>query len=458
MDTDVITSSPDTAAESNSSLDAAFDALPSSPAADQSSGTQQDDTGDVPPIPQGDEQSEPAAEGQDKPQQVEEGVFSDGKGFRVSKDRMDDFQKWKSMGEQVIALAPSLDHIKQYRDNASDFRALDIDFQNGAADDASMDKFLDFWQGSMENDPAKQARLQAAFVKMADRIPDRLRQVNPQAYVALQQKMLDTKALREQNPEGYGKVQGEVVRAALDAKYLEAAQKNDVEMFRQLQWADYHQTGKYYKSMLEVPRPDPLMTEKQTLDLQRSELEKRTQTFEQQQQDGRVKIWEHHKELLGNAERTGMDSLITDALKPALGRYNEQALEQFKVAIAANVEQQLRADYTWHRDRQIDLDQLGRDTLERLKNGQKLQDLKPRGDEYINEYLRVARPLVQRIAAQVVSAKTSSLVKQSQEKHDRLKASQKPGTAGGGTPTARPVTGPNMTMEQKLDALLAPVR
>lgn len=458
--TPAITPMPDAVAEPNTSLDAAFDALSATPdTTEQTDETQPDSTGEVQPIPEKEADAAEVADGTEKPQQVEDGVVTDGKGFRVSKERMEDLQGWRKLGEEVMSIAPSIHHLRQMRDASSDFRALGIDFQNGAADDKSMDRFLDFWQGTGSEDPTERAKLQAAFVRMADRIPDRLKQVDPRAYVALQQKMLDTKALREQNPDGYKTVQADVLRSALDVKYLEAVQKGDQKMFEKLQWAEYLlNDGNFYKDMLSVPRPDPLMTERQKLDARSQEIEKRTQTFEQQQQDARVKTWERQKDLIGNAEKVKLDELITEALKPAVGRYNDEAIQQFKVAIAANVEQQLRNDYTWYRDHEMDLDQLGRDTLERLKNNQKLSDLKPRADEYVNEYARVARAFVQRTAAQVVSAKTSSLVKQSQEKHQRLASSQKPGTAGGGTPTARPITSPTQTMEQKLDALLASVR
>lgn len=98
----------------------------------------------------------------------------------VSKECLEALYGWRHIALEVLRIAPNMHSLKLMRDAAESLCRMEADFNKGATDDAAMDKFLSYWSGETATDPIERANLQAAFVKMTERVHKHLPKVTIQ--------------------------------------------------------------------------------------------------------------------------------------------------------------------------------------------------------------------------------------------------------------------------------------
>lgn len=466
-----------TGASFDSAFDAAFDT--SSTAGGDSVSGQQQEAGAEQPSPtspspaeaeevQPVEQQKQPQDGEQPQEQTEEGVTAEGKGYRVGKERFTQFRDAEKAFNEVVKLipswltqgqAPTIQHMRDMRDAASSFRTLQTHYTSGNQQNTS--EVLDFLSGTHANNAAAQLQFRQGFARLAEQIPDRLQQIDPQAYAKLQAKFADPDQLRQANPDAFKTVETSVLRSRIDVLYQKALESGNAEDFKNAQWVDHLLTDKYYRSHAEIPRVDPEAQRLKQFAEREKAFNEKTQSFEQQQEQARESTWSQVAANLQASEDSGLSQLTQSALKNAKGAegLTQETLGAIGSAVAARVREQLKQDWVWSRDREVDLDEMRNGVHTRLKGNQRLADMKPQLDAHIQEFFRVAAPIVRAEVARLVSAKSKQVIAQNGAQTERLQnGQQKRGTAGGGVQTSRPVTNANMTMEQKLDALLAGIK
>ena len=452
----------------DSALDSAFDALanPGSTAdAGAVSGEQegeQEQAAEPDDTLAGTEEVQPGQEAGQQPEQQEqpeEGVTPEGKGYRVAKERFENLRASEKAVDALIKMGvPTIQHVQALQAASTGFRELQHDL--ALARPESTAKVLDFLSGSNVQDPAIQASFKAGFVQLAQQIPDRLAQLDPAAYKAMQAKFLGSDGLREGNPEAFGKLEQSIVRAKVDSLYQKALETGQPKDFQDAQWADHMLTGRYYQNLNEVPRADPQAQRLKELETREKAIRDQQATVEQQQQTAREQTWSQISDNITKSEDTGLQQIVNEVLGKAAKAnpqvYDEQVVASLGKAILAEVREELNQDWTFKNDRRIDLSELEQAAHARMKANQRLDDLRPQIDNLRNALLHRASPLIRAAAARYVSAKGKQAVAQNQQQTTRLQASQqKRGAAGGGTQTTRKVTTDGMSMEQKIDAWTA---
>jgi hypothetical protein len=181
----------------------------------------------------------------------------DGKAYLVPKAELAQVQAARAFHEGVSRIFPTTESAQSAYGKASDFRMMENDWMNGSA--ASIDDVLSHWAGRNHADnPAVQAQYARSFAVMAQRMPEMLKQTNPQAYRAL----LGGIAQIPGTLGADGQITwGDAVRPAsgllLDAveiAYGNAAQTQNPMDLRRAQELDYAVTGTFKE---QLPRLDP---------------------------------------------------------------------------------------------------------------------------------------------------------------------------------------------------------
>ncbi len=110
-------------------------------------------------------------------------VSEDGKAYLVPKSQMSDITGMREYSTAVQEWFPTVSDAQSARDMSTDFRSMQLDYETGAPE--SIDRALNFWAGANAQDPYTRQRFQESFATMAQRAPQMLQQINPQAHQQL---------------------------------------------------------------------------------------------------------------------------------------------------------------------------------------------------------------------------------------------------------------------------------
>lgn len=367
------------------------------------------------------ESPEPPAEEATEQEDTEFRASRNGKGYVVPRERLNNLIAANKALEEIREIAPTVNHVKTWREGATMFRRMEADFIEGGPED--FNAFVDFWSGGAAGDnPALLAKMQAGFTKLAEAIPERLQRVNPQAYQGLQDRFIGEQT---------------------EALYQRAAETGDKQDLYRAQMFDWAKTGAYREAG-QLPKADPLAARKRELDLQEKAITERAQKEHDRQ-------WGNIHNQIQQDRRNATEAILDKVLEPAKGRFSDVQLESFRKAVRADLEEALKSDSPWSWDDQVDLRAIESAARQAFKGGTAAR-LGPQVKAYNDAYLAKARPIIERAASKLVGSATASKIAEGKANRDKLASSQKKGGGAPGAPAARAATKPPTSHSEAFDA------
>lgn len=321
-------------------------------------------------------------------------LSDDGKSYVVPKTEFSNYSGMKEYTGKVQARFPTVADAESAYFASSDFRAMQQDFMY--PDQGTMERVLNFWSGGDAQDPGVRQQMQQSFAQMATRMPDMLRQINPQAYSQLSDNL---------------------VSGTIQAAYAKAAQTGDPADFQRAQFLDWGKTGQY---KTELPKTDPQAEQRRqeqarSQDLERREsamLERDFKTYSQAQMDG--------------AKWTAMRSEIDKVLEPVKGKYDAEEFADIRASVERKLLETLQSDQEWARNHSGERRALESEYKRLWKSGQDPAAMNNRVKGYINDLMVRARLLLPSIAAPRLQKATARAVAKTQPKQAQARTQQPP--------------------------------
>lgn len=351
----------------------------------------------------------PAEDAVEQPEEVDsdadpEEEFIDEAGrkrYHVKPERMKGFVQAKNFMRAVEEYVPTVEAAKELHANASDFRAMQIEFQSGEPE--AVGKFLDFWGSSPEGLNALTTELPAYLAKAG----------NNQALQALEQR-----------------ISGALVSRA----YSKAAQTGDAGDLYRAQSMDFAHNGKYrFKTVDEIPKRQPQQDAQTELQRREQEINRQHETFVN------ARWADFDKQALTGAKDTALDSEIEKAFAPVKASYPPAVLSALKREAKAGVEDALKKTFEWSRNHDLEARDIQRDFTRALK-ANKPTNVEPRATALVNDYKSRAARVLPSIVKPLIADATKSVVERSTATHQKLAAgAQKTAPGGGGKPAPRSI-------------------
>lgn len=250
-------------------------------------------------------------------------LTEDGAAYMVPKAELPTLTAHKQYAESVQNRFPTVNDAELGYLESSDFRTMRADYLNGQEGD--IDAVLGYWAGQDHTDPNLRAQFQQSFAKMAERLPQTLQKVNPQAYT---------------------KLSDGIIHAHIAALYGRAAQTgnaDDLLAAQRFEWGmanadqgrlldpERYNTGKPSQAK---SAPDPLSGREQELQTRESELLNRDWTS-------------FNKTSLDGPKWTGFYAEIDKALAPLEKQYQPLVFSALKEKIGKELIGKLQQDRAW---------------------------------------------------------------------------------------------------------------
>ena len=238
----------------------------------------------------------------------------DGKSYLIPKNDFASIQGIQKYHTAVSQLYPTPQDAHVSFEHASNFRQISNDWITGG--EPQIDAVMNYFAGG-DHAPGSpiQQKFQQSFAKMAERMPQVLQRLNPQAHDAMRQSMVQSlvtdayeKAALQQRPEDFN----------ADGSPKEGSP------FRLAQEMDFGLTGKY---QTELKKIDPQARAQQ-------DFERRQQEFNGQRTAMQTsQLGEFNKAHLEGAKFNEAGSLIDRTLAPIKSRYTDIAYGDLRSGI-----------------------------------------------------------------------------------------------------------------------------
>lgn len=389
-------------------------------------------------------EAEPEAEEQAEPEQAEdtgeyddlpseedseidpESIDLEGRNhYRVPPSRMKTFVQAKNFQNAIADIAPTVEAVQQLHQSASDFRAMQIEFQAGTPEAAG--KFLEFWAGSPEGIGA-----------VTQQLP---------VYLAERAQAGDQQALRTLT-----NLETMVHAADINRLYDQAAKTGDATDLWKAQMQDYLRNGKHrYETVQAIPRQDPAQVQRQ----QQQQREQALNARENQQIQNQWQSFD--KQYLNGAKETSLQQEIEKAFAVVKGKYPEGVLSALKREAQAKVAEGLKSSFEWNRNHNLEAGDIQRDFANSLRANRPTKDVEPRANALVNDYRARAARLLPGIVKPLIAGQTERIVAESKATHQKLAAgAAKSAPGGSGRPAPRSITDRTnwKTASEGLEALL----
>lgn len=226
----------------------------------------------------------------------------DGKSYLIPKT---DFQSIKGVQQyhtQVSQLFPTPQEAQNAATQASDFRQMSNDWMTGA--EPNIDAVMNYFAGGdhIQGSPIQQ-KFQQSFMKMAERMPETLSRMNPQAHEAF--------------------VNAQVGKA-IEMAYEKASTTGNPEDLKRAQELDWGVTGQY---KTELPKIDPQVKAQQDFERRQAEFsQQRTQMLDSQ-------LKAYNTEQVEGAKFNEVNGMIDKTLSKIADRYTPIAYKDLKTGI-----------------------------------------------------------------------------------------------------------------------------
>jgi hypothetical protein len=334
----------------------------------------------------------------------------DGSGYVLPKQDFDILKGQREYASAVQEIFPTANDAAIAQQEATDLRSMLADYRSG--DQANIDTVLAHWAGAGETDPMMQRQFQQSFATMANRMPDTLKQINPQAY-----QQLTSRFIKEAGLEIYAPIAQQT-----KALYDKAAQTGDPTDFFNAQQYDFEHTKQY---QTELKRVDPQEAQRQQIEARQREIESRENSL-----IGRD--WANFNSgTVSGPKWTQYNSEIDRALETIKGNYAEPVFN----AIRASVNQKLMAKLqdpansemaNWARNHDLAYKSLEQAFKAAWRSGQPVSQLQQRIQFFQNDFLNQARKYLPSVVKEVIGTPS------------KAPATPKPGTPAGQQPRTQP--------------------
>lgn len=295
----------------------------------------------------------------------------DGSSYLVPKAELPALTGMKQYAEKVQERFPTTNDAELGYLESSDFRAIRSDFLSG--DDANLDAVLGYWAGRDSKDPQEQAQFRESFARMAARMPETLKNVNPDAY----QKLGDS-----------------FVNSRIESAYARATETGDPEDLLAAQRLDWGHTGRY---KTELPKHDPQAAAAAKIAADSKALEQRTAATLNRD-------WaSFNKTSLEGPKWQAFNAEIDKALAPVKDSYDATVFNALRDHIGKALTAKMQEDYEWARNHGNDLNSLQAAYKQRWNQQKNADDLKPSIQTYTNDFMARVRRHLPSIAAPILS-------------------------------------------------------
>ncbi len=368
--------------------------------------------GEAPTSPETTETPVPATPGGEAGSEYK--LTEDGASYLVPKTELPVLNGFKQYASEVQTIFPTVTDAKTAYQDSSDLRAMLNDYAFGTEPDANgitgIDAFVKHLAGfEHAKDPAAQAQYQQAFARMAERVPNILKDINPEAYSGLVNNFVGNQI--ESAYDRAREFQEEATASGFpgDQRYADVM----LQRAQQMEWGatgkvrgEYDQANGVYKydfqKKAEQPANTNLSAQEQAL-AKREEalLDRDFKAFDKAEVDG--PMWnEYYAE-------------IDKVLAPIKDKFPETTYADMKAGINAQLVKAMESDGEWLRMNRIERNAIVASYKQLWKNNQSTAALKPRIAAYRSDLLNKARQLLPSIAKSRINPATASAVAQSQK-------------------------------------------
>lgn len=339
-------------------------------------------------------------------------LTKDGAAYIVPKTELPQFQGAKQYADATQEFFPTAGDAKLGYLEASDFRALRSDFLSG--DPNNIDAMLGYFSGKDHADPALAGQFRESFVRMAERIPETLKSINPDAHAKLGDSFINSR---------------------IESAYTRAAETGNPDDLLAAQRMDWGHTGRY---KTELPKVDPQAAARSAEAARLKGIEDReTGIYNRDWKSFNTSTLEGPKWAAFNAE-------IEKTLAPVKDSYDPIVFKALTKQISDDLIGKLQGDYEWARNHKNELGMLQRDYQNLWKAQKPADGLKPRIETYTKDFMGRVRRYLPSIAAPILSkapAKTQAGAQQQQK--------PKPQAANPQQPVARAADGKYLKQQPK---------
>ncbi len=333
-------------------------------------------------------------------------MSEDGKAYLVPKDQLADVTGMREYSTAVQEWFPTVADAQAALNSSTDFRSMQLDYESG--DPGNIDRALRFWSGANAKDPYTQQRFQESFATMAQRAPQLLQQINPQAFQQLSRSLASPfieRMYAEASQQADPAMQKEALRNAQAVEY--AVRMGDPE-FRAYKFTSVEQLPKHDPNA-EATRASQQAEQNRVKGIEQREaqlLERDFNAFNQQSIDGKKigEVW----------------NAIDSVLAPIKAKYDEADYAELRTGVMADLTKALKAgtNAEWFGTHAQEHAALKRMFQQCWKSGQDPNAaLGQRAQYYINDLLVRARRALPAIAAPRITKATGRTVAAAQPKN-----------------------------------------
>lgn len=312
----------------------------------------------------------------------------DGKFYQVPKSELPQFQTAQKYFQQVSQHFPTAQDAAQALVQSSSHRMMSNDWRGGQPE--GIETVLNHLAGfDHTGNPQVQQRYQQSFAKMAELMPNTLKQINPQAYEGMQNRLISE---------------------TIESAYQKAAASGNPEDFKAAQERDYGFTGQYKTDLSQVQKQAQVSDQDRRI--QQSEA-RYTQALNRDSKDFHVNGVEEPK-----FKQFG--EMLDKTLGKIKDRYEPAAYQDIKANVhrelidtmqgtAQGLSELARSENSawWHEHKQEHAE-LIRDFQEIWKAGGNAAQLRPRVQSYQNSFVSRANRLLPQIAQKRIGAATNA--------------------------------------------------
>lgn len=384
------------------------------------------DSGIADPTPGGEAPTTPETGGTSPTTPPGEGPTSDfqlnedGSAYLVPKDQLPVLNGFKTYASEVQGIFPTANDAKVAHGESSDLRAMHADFLQGEVRD--IDAFLKHFAGEdYKADPNTQMQFQQAFTRMADRLPDVLKTVNPEAHSKFTSNIIKN-ALKDSASPAHAELTSSVVQSQIASAYDEAAQaleyaqqsgmQGDQQyadlMLKKAQYLDWGSTGQYKQ---ELPKHDPAEKARVEQEAVKAANEKAQQDLVEREAGLLKRDFKNYNDTAVDGPKwQSYWGEIDKALAPVKANYDPIVFDAVKAQINKTVLETLQKDYDWARNHQNERTAIEK-TYEQLWKGQQSSgSLNPRVQAYQTDFMARVRRALPSIAAPLLNKATANAV------------------------------------------------
>lgn len=299
-------------------------------------------------------------------------LSTDGNGYVLPKQDFQTLEGQRQYAEAVQNRFPTASDAEIAYQESSDFRSMLADYVHG--DTNGIDSILAHFAGAGENDPTTSQQFQRSFTTLAQRMPETLKQVNPQAYQQFKE---------------------DIFSQEIQEAYDHAAKTGDeMDLFR-AQQLDHNRTGQY-KSKDQLPKYDAEAVARKEFEDKQALLAAR----EAQIMDREWKTFD--KTTISGPKWNEYWGEIDRTLEPIKGNYSEQHFAVLKKMVSDGVLGKLQEDTQWAANHNMTLKSLQSAFETALRNNQPVAALQQRIQFFKNDFMLRARKYLPSAAKEAV--------------------------------------------------------